>query len=142
MSFDRVSTCTLDQIELIACYTYGTSEYPNLTDLCDTENLHVVEGALGSCFTDFSVALNPSEVSSLTSQPISLTLGSEVPEELFPVTDLSGVAELQHEEVLGCGGLGFRLANETLASLVTVADGGEVNLVTPVVNDESWIGLH
>ena len=130
-----MSTCTIDQIELITCYTYGTSEYPNLTDLCDTENVHVVEGTLGSCFTDFSVALNPSEVSNLTSQPISLTLDSEVPEELVVVTDLFAVAELQHEEVLGCGSLGFRLANETLATLITVTDGGEVNLVTPVAND-------
>ena len=79
VKFDRVSTCALDQIELIACYTYGDSEYPNLIDLCDTGNIHVVEGALGTCFTDFSVILNPSEVSNLTSQPISLTLGSEVP---------------------------------------------------------------
>ena len=45
-SFDRVSTCTIDTIELIACYTYD-SEYSNLADLCDIEKVHVVEGALG-----------------------------------------------------------------------------------------------
>ena len=44
--------------------------------------------------------------------------------------------------MIDCGGLEFRLANETLSALVSVTNGGEVNLVSPVVNDESFIGLH
>ena len=62
VSFDRVSTCLLDTIELIACYTYG-STYSNLADLCDESVLHQVKGVLGVCSTDLSVMLLQSEVS-------------------------------------------------------------------------------
>ena len=57
--------------------------------------------------------------------------------------ELAVIAVSEHDEMLGCGSLGYRLADETQAALVTVDElSGTVNLVSPMVIDESWIGLH
>ena len=110
VSFDRVNTCLLDTLELFVCYTYGT-EYSNLADLCDESVLHQVEGVLGLCFTDLSVFLLQSEVQQLTSSPIVLNPGTLVVDTF--VVDLSSLALSELDEALGCGVLGFKLADET-----------------------------
>ena len=132
--FERLHNSTLETLELIVCYTYGTY-YPNLMDLCDEEVTHVVEGTLGTCFTDFSVSY-----SQLVYQSTPLRLNS-VLDETF-LTNLYGIVELEHDEALGCGILGFRLTDETMAALMTLDAYGSVDLVSPVVSDESWLGLH
>ena len=89
ISFDKVPQCPLETLELIACYTYG-SGYENLTNLCDEQVSHEVEGTLGTCFEEFSVSLLQDQVSQLTSEPIILTLASAVTETF--VVDLSSIA--------------------------------------------------
>ena len=58
------------------------------------------------------------------------------------VTYLYDLVELELDEVLQCGILGFKLTDATMAELLIVEADGMVTLVSPVINDEGWIGLH
>ena len=67
-----------------------------------------------------------------------MTLNTLVEEDF--VVDLSGLASLQIDESLGCGTLGFKLANMTQDAIIGL-DEGIVTLLTPI-NDNAWLGLH
>ena len=86
------------------------------------------------------MSLLQEQVSQLTSEPIVLRLASAVTDTF--VVDLSSIAISELSEALGCGVLGFRLLDDSYGDLLAVDPYGVVTLVSPVVNDEGWIGLH
>ena len=89
ISFDKVPQCQFETLELIACYTYGEG-YENLTDLCDEQVIHEVQGTLGSCFEEFGISLQQNQVAQFTSEPIVLSLASALTDTF--VVDLASVA--------------------------------------------------
>ena len=75
VQFDKKETNLLDTFDVVICYSYG--DWARLTNLCDETILHPVTDALGLCFIEFSIQLEPIIVSSLESEAIVQTIGNE-----------------------------------------------------------------
>ena len=126
----------MDEFEYISCHSYG--EFGNLIDLCDETVVHTMTGALGRCFTDFSIELDSAEVEQLESQVIFHTIG----DDSLLVVNLPSIVTLPFDTLdLECGEVTYALVNETLAEMLTLDnDTGLVTLES--VSETSWVGTH
>ena len=61
-------------------------------------------------------------------------------EDVF-IADLSTLAENEFDEALGCGQLGFKLANATQEAIITTTQDGFVTIASQI-SDQIWVGQH
>ena len=93
--------------------------------------------ALGLCFTELTIQLEPVSVDKLEGETIVQTIGNES----STIVDLAQIATVSYESPdLECGEVSYILADATQASFITVEPTGLVTLLT--VSNTSLIGVH
>lgn len=135
VEFLKTEKNLLDTFDVVFCYSYG--DWANLASLCDETVLHPVTNALGLCFVEFDILLEPITVNSLESQTIVQTIG----EDSFTIIDLATIATVFYETPdIECDEVIYKLADEAQASFVDVEPTGLITLKS--ISDSGLAGTH
>lgn len=106
VKFTKVATCTLDTFVLLLCYSYGS--VTTLQGLCNTSRPIPVSNALGSCFTDVLVSVDPASASQIEAQDFTINVGVPL-DESHVIFDLGAIVTT--DSAPACGSLAFRLVD-------------------------------